>query len=139
MKRPKELKENPKLDKIIEKTKRKYPDIAHLLDDINFNIDYKQLAYEITDFECDMAIVLGGDGTLLRAQAKMKDETPIFGINMGTVGFLTEIEARDTFKALEEVLKGNYYKENRTKLVVSHENHYYTAMNEVVIGGRRNH
>ena len=80
-----------------------------------------------------MAIVLGGDGTLLRAQAKMKDETPIFGINMGTVGFLTEIESKNTFEALEYVLSGNYYKEKRSKLVVSHENHHYSAMNEVVI------
>ena len=128
-----DMKNNPELDKIIEKTKNQYPDIAPLLDDINFNIDYKQIAHNIFDFDCDMAIVLGGDGTLLRAQAKMKVETPIFGINMGTVGFLTEIEAKDTFLALEEVLKGNYYKEKRTRLVVSHENHHYSAMNEVVI------
>ncbi|MDO5859834.1 bifunctional NADP phosphatase/NAD kinase [Methanobrevibacter sp.] len=129
----KDLKENPKLDRIIEKTKRKYPDIAPLLDNINFNIDYQQISCGIFDFECDMAVVLGGDGTLLRAQSKMKPETPIFGVNMGTVGFLTEIEAKDTFSALEEVLKGNYYKEQRSKLVVSHENHNYSAMNEVVI------
>ena len=128
-----ELKENPNLAKIIENTKETYPQMANHLRNIDFDIDYEKISRNIYDFDCDMAIILGGDGTLLRAQAKMKDETPIFGINMGTVGFLTEIEARDTFKALEEVLKGNYYKENRTKLVVSHENHYYTAMNEVVI------
>ena len=128
-----DLKENPDLSKIIKKTQRDYPDIAHLLDDINFKIDYKQIAEDIFAFDCDMAIVLGGDGTLLRAQAKMKDETPIFGINMGTVGFLTEIESKDTFEALEYVLSGNYYKEKRSKLVVSHENHHYSAMNEVVI------
>ena len=128
-----EMKANPKLDKIIEKTKKHYPDIAHLLDDINFNIDFKQVSCGILDFNCDMTIVLGGDGTLLRAQSKLKPEIPIFGINMGTVGFLTEIEAKDTFNALDEVLKGDYYKEKRTKLVVSHENNHYSAMNEVVI------
>ena len=128
-----EMKANPKLDKIIEKTKKHYPDIAHLLDDINFNIDFKQISCGILDFNCDMTIVLGGDGTLLRAQSKLKPEIPIFGINMGTVGFLTEIEAKDTFNALDEVLKGDYYKEKRTKLVVSHENNHYSAMNEVVI------
>lgn len=128
-----EIKANPKRDKIIEKTKKQYPDIAHLLDDINFEIDYKQISCGILDFDCDMAIVLGGDGTLLRAQSKLEAETPIFGINMGTVGFLTEIEAKDTFNALDEVLNGDYYKEKRTKLVVSHENNHYSAMNEVVI------
>lgn len=128
-----EMKENPKLDKIIEKTKRKYPEIAHLLNDLNFNINYKRLSKGIYDFKCDMTIVLGGDGTLLRAQSKLKPGMPLFGINMGTVGFLTEIEARDTFEALDDILKGNYYKEKRTKLVVSHESHRYSAMNEVVI------
>ena len=127
------IKEHPKLDKIIAKTKKNYPDLAPFLDDINFKIDYPQIECNIFDFDCDMAIVLGGDGTLLRAQSKMKPETPIFGVNMGTFGFLTEIEAADTFHALEEVLKGNYYKEKRSKLVVSHENHHYSAMNEVVI------
>ena len=111
------IKEHPKLDKIIAKTKKNYPDLAPFLDDINFKIDYPQIECNIFDFDCDMAIVLGGDGTLLRAQSKMKPETPIFGVNMGTVGFLTEIEAADTFHAL----------------VVSHENHHYSAMNEVVI------
>ena len=128
-----DMKANPKLDKIIEKTKKQYPEIAHLLDDINFKINYKQISCGILDFDCDMTIVLGGDGTLLRAQSKLKPEIPIFGINMGTVGFLTEIEAQDTFIALEEILNGNYYKEKRTKLVVSHENNHYSAMNEVVI------
>ncbi|WP_298520732.1 bifunctional NADP phosphatase/NAD kinase [uncultured Methanobrevibacter sp.] len=128
-----DMKKNPKLDKILEKTKKDYPNTAELFDDINFNIDFRQLSKGIYDFNCDMIVVLGGDGTLLRAQSKMKPETPLLGINMGTVGFLTDIEVEDTFDALNDVLKGNYYKEKRTKLVVSHENHHYSAMNEVVI------
>jgi NAD+ kinase len=127
------LKEKPDLENIIEKTKEKQPEIAHLLDDINFKIDYKQLAKDFSEFDCDMAVILGGDGTLLRAQGKMKPEIPIFGINMGTVGFLTEIEAKHTFEALNDILKGDYYKEKRTRLVVSHENHHFPAMNEVVV------
>ena len=128
-----QLKENPELDSIIKETKEDYPDIADMLDDINFNIDYRQLSKPIFDFDSDMAIVLGGDGTLLRAQGRLKPEIPIFGINMGTVGFLTEIEAKHTFEALDEILKGNYYKEKRSRLVVSHDNNNFTAMNEVVI------
>ena len=127
------LKDDPNLDNIIKETKENHPEIAPLLHDIDFNIDYAKLSANLFDFECDMAIILGGDGTLLRAQGRLNPEIPIFGINMGTVGFLTEIEAADTFHALEEVLKGNYYKEKRSKLVVSHENHHYSAMNEVVI------
>ena len=128
-----ELKDNPELDKIKQDAKENYPEVAHMLDDIDLNIDYEKLSAELFDFDCDMATILGGDGTLLRAQSRMNPEIPVFGINMGTVGFLTEIEVKDTFEALREILKGNYYKEKRTRLVVSHENHNFTAMNEVVI------
>lgn len=128
-----ELKQDPKLDKRIKKVKKNSPKLSSFFDDVNLNRNFKTISESIFDFDCDMAIVLGGDGTLLRAQSKLKDETPLFGVNMGTVGFLTEIESENTFKALDEVFNENYYKEKRTKLVVSHENHRYTAMNEVVI------
>ena len=98
-----DMKKNPKLDKILEKSKKDYPNTAELFDDINFNIDFRQLSKGIYDFNCDMIVVLGGDGTLLRAQSKMKPETPLLGINMGTVGFLTDIEVEDTFDALNDV------------------------------------
>lgn len=128
-----DFKNNPDLKNIIIKTKKEYPEISHLIDSINFNINYTQLCESVFDFDCDMAVILGGDGTLLRAQGKMNPEIPIFGINMGTVGFLTEIEAPDTFNALDSILKGEYYKEKRTRLVVSHQNNNFTAMNEVVV------
>ena len=128
-----ELKENPNLEKIIQQTKEKHPEIAPLLEDIELNIDYNKLSENLFDFDCDMAVILGGDGTLLRAQSRMNPDIPIFGINMGTVGFLTEIEAKHTFDALDEILKGDYYKEKRTRLMVSHQNHQFSAMNEVVV------
>ena len=128
-----ELKENQNLEKIIQQTKEKHPEIAPLLEDIELNIDYNKLSENLFDFDCDMAVILGGDGTLLRAQSRMNPDIPIFGINMGTVGFLTEIEAKHTFDALDEILKGDYYKEKRTRLMVSHQNHQFSAMNEVVV------
>ncbi|SDA37118.1 bifunctional NADP phosphatase/NAD kinase [Methanobrevibacter millerae] len=128
-----ELRDNPKLEKIIKKTVEESPELKEHLENLNLNIDFKKLAKDVNEFRCDMAVVLGGDGTLLRAQAKLKEETPLFGINMGTVGFLTDIEVSETFDALNAVLRGEYYKEKRTKLAVSHENHNFTAMNEVVI------
>ncbi|MBO6274368.1 MAG: bifunctional NADP phosphatase/NAD kinase, partial [Methanobrevibacter sp.] len=128
-----ELKQDPKIEKIIEKIIKKCPDIAEALNDLNLNIDFMKIAKDTHEFECDMAVVLGGDGTLLRAQAKLKEETPLLGINMGTVGFLTDVEVKETFNALSKIIKGDYYKEKRSKLMVSHENHYFNAMNEVVI------
>ncbi|WP_407375334.1 bifunctional NADP phosphatase/NAD kinase [Methanobrevibacter sp.] len=128
-----ELKENPERDKIIKRIKKNHPNMVDLLGEINFDINFDALSRNIYDFNCDMAVILGGDGTLLRAEAKMKPEIPVFGINMGTVGFLTDTEVEDTFDALDEILKGEYYKEKRTRLVVSHENNHYSAINEVVI------
>ncbi len=117
--------------KDIEKTNSK---IAEELKGFELKTNFKELGIAIENFQTDMIITLGGDGTILRTQNQLNEhEIPIFGINMGTVGFLTEIETNQTFETLEKVLKGNYYKEKRTQLIVSHENHLFTALNEVVI------
>ena len=118
---------------IIKKTIEESPEIANHLKDLKFDYNYDEMTTEIKDFTCDMSIILGGDGTLLRSQSQMTKEIPIFGINMGTVGFLTEIEVKDTFNALDKILDSEYYTEKRSKLVVSHEKHNYSALNEVVI------
>ena len=127
------LKKDPNLKNIINTTTKEHPELKDQLKNLNFNIEFKLLSQSIQDFKSDMAIILGGDGTLLRTQTKMTEEIPIFGINMGTVGFLTEIEVNETFDSLKKILKGEYYLEKRTKLVVSHENHHYSALNEVVV------
>lgn len=128
-----ELKKDPNLPEIIEKTRKEAPEIADQIKNLKLDVNYNLISEKISDFDSDMIIILGGDGTLLRTQSKMKKEIPIFGINMGTVGFLTEIEVKDTFKTLKKILKGDYFIEKRSKLIVSHENHHYSALNEVVI------
>lgn len=128
-----ELKKNPDLPEIIRKTQEEAPEIADQIKNLKLDVNYKLISERISDFDSDMIIILGGDGTLLRTQSKMKKEIPIFGINMGTVGFLTEIEVKDTFRTLKKILKGDYFIEKRSKLIVSHENHNYSALNEVVI------
>ncbi|MDO5848271.1 MAG: bifunctional NADP phosphatase/NAD kinase [Methanobrevibacter sp.] len=128
-----ELKKDPNLPEIIKQTQKEAPEIADQIKNLKLDINYKLLSEKIDEFDSDMIIILGGDGTLLRTQSKMKQPIPIFGINMGTVGFLTEIEVKDTFKALKKILKGDYFIEKRSKLIVSHEDHQYSALNEVVI------
>lgn len=62
-------------------------------------------------------LVLGGDGTLLRTARKVAAaETPIIGINLGHLGFLTEIDIPEVFPALEKLLEGQYYIEERMML-----------------------
>ena len=128
-----ELKANPNRDVIVQNVIDKSPELAEGLYDLNWNIDFRKIARDTNEFRCDMAVVLGGDGTLLRSYSKLREKTPLFGINMGTVGFLTDIEVSETFDALDKVLKGDFYKEKRSKLLVTHENNTYSAVNEVVI------
>ncbi|MCX7923252.1 MAG: NAD(+)/NADH kinase [Clostridia bacterium] len=65
----------------------------------------------------DIIICLGGDGTFLRvARTAYKFDTPILGINLGSLGFLTEVEKNDIDKAVEYILQGKYSVEERIML-----------------------
>lgn len=71
---------------------------------------------EIRD-NADLIVVLGGDGTLISAIRLLKEKsTPILGINLGRLGFLTDTKLEDASRTLEEVFSGNYKIEKRMKL-----------------------
>lgn len=68
----------------------------------------------------DMALVLGGDGTILRAAEVLWEKpAPILGVNLGHVGFMAEAEKSDLEKTLDLVLAGKYSIRERTTLNVS--------------------
>ncbi len=65
----------------------------------------------------DLVIALGGDGTLLTAaRAVGGGLTPILGVNVGSLGFLTEIGVDELYEALAEVAKGKYLWEDRMNI-----------------------
>ena len=65
----------------------------------------------------DMIIVIGGDGTLLSVAREIgSSPTPILGVNMGSLGFLTEIPLADLYTALEEILQGRHLVRPRMRL-----------------------
>lgn len=69
---------------------------------------------------CDLIIALGGDGTLLRAVRMLKGrEVPILGVNLGGLGFLTEVTLGELYGTLNNVLTGRYRLEERTGLKAS--------------------
>ncbi|HYP73814.1 MAG TPA: NAD(+)/NADH kinase, partial [Microbacterium sp.] len=77
------------------------------------------LGAEVAVTELELAVVLGGDGTILRAAELVRTGTaPILGINMGHVGFLAEIEADVIDDAMRRVLAGDYAVEERMTLDV---------------------
>ena len=85
------------------------------------------------NIEC--AIVLGGDGTLIRAAKRiLKKEIPLFGINAGTLGYLACVEASEAKKGLEALCRGEYRTESRMMLKAEVNGHYEdTVLNEVAI------
>ena len=65
----------------------------------------------------DMIVALGGDGTLLHAaRIAAPHKIPILGVNMGNLGFLTEVETEQIATGLEQVLRGNYSLDHRMML-----------------------
>lgn len=65
----------------------------------------------------DVLVVLGGDGTFLRAaRAVVRDDVPLLGINVGKVGFLSKVEAADLERVLELLLAGRFSVEPRMAL-----------------------
>lgn len=97
-----------------------------------------EMSCQLQDMDTDMVIAVGGDGTILRTQSFISPKKiPLFGINMGTLGFLTEIDPDNAFKALEEVIAGNYFVEKRTQLRVWHNGELPSALNEVVLMTRK--
>jgi len=81
----------------------------------------KSGGFKIEDLasKVDLIAVLGGDGTMLRtARYVAQHPVPIVGINMGTFGYLTEVNLNETYAALELILKGVFLTEKRMMLDV---------------------
>lgn len=87
----------------------------------------------------DLVLVLGGDGTMLSvARLVCEKGIPILGINLGGLGFITEVQRTEIYDALERVFSGQYTLEERMMLnayVVRHGERIagYTILNDVVI------
>ena len=90
------------------------------------------------DFDLDVALSVGGDGTFLRTAARVnRQDIPILGINTGRLGFLADVGGNDIEDTLDELFK-NYYKiEERTLLRLNTEGRvfkgYNYALNEIAI------
>jgi NAD+ kinase len=90
----------------------------------------------VTDERPDLVVSLGGDGTMLRAaQVAHKADAPLLGVNLGTLGYLTEVDAGEELVALEKILNGAYEIEERMMLrCESSEGEFsYVGLNEVLI------
>lgn len=103
-------------------------------------VGYPELGADMDELgELDVLLILGGDGALLNAARLTAGlGVPILGVNMGHLGFLTELEAKDTFSALDRLLAGRFSVEER--MFVDAELYRggrqivrYRALNDVVV------
>jgi len=83
----------------------------------------KKIVKDAVPDDIDCAIVIGGDGSLIEvARALPGHDIPILGINMGTLGYLTEVEVSHIDEAIEKVVSENFTTENRMMLEGIFEN-----------------
>ncbi len=89
--------------------------------------------------ECDLVIVVGGDGSILKAaQVLAEPNIPVLGVNRGRLGFLTDILPEELEQAVQQVLQGKYKTESRFLLEVTakHDKKLINvgcALNDVVL------
>jgi NAD+ kinase len=84
--------------------------------------------------DVDIAIVLGGDGTMLRALARfLGTGVPVIGVNFGRVGFLSSIERNDLESGLARVFAGDYRLEELPTLDVEVGDERRVAVNDLVV------
>lgn len=87
----------------------------------------------------DLAVVLGGDGTILWVARRVAPHTiPVLSFNMGHLGFLAAYSVDDLYPILEKVLSGNFTVEERMMLTAEHFKggklvHAYSALNDVTV------
>ncbi len=109
------------------------PDTAELIGENNF------ISKEEVASKSDLVIVLGGDGTLLNVAGIVHPyKIPILGVNLGSLGFLTETTMEDFYQTLEQVLDGKCEIENRMLLNAGVLRHgekiaHFNVLNDIVI------
>jgi NAD+ kinase len=87
----------------------------------------------------EMVVVLGGDGTMLSVARLVSEKgIPILGVNLGGLGFITEVYKEELYEAMDKILKGQCPSEERMMLIAHIYRHgekiaEYTALNDVVI------
>lgn len=97
--------------------------------------DEENMKEEVAKNQIDYVLVIGGDGTLIQASRQLYElEVPLLGINMGTLGYLTEVEVQNVESAITQIMERNYTVDNRMMLYGSTtEKSRNVALNDIVV------
>lgn len=103
------------------------------------NLEEEYVERDALGKSCDLIIIIGGDGTLLSAARSLVDyEVPLLGINLGRLGFLTDVPPQDLQQTLDKILEGDYQEEKRAlihaRVIRDHQQiNESVAFNDVVV------
>ena len=109
-----------------------YSDALETLENIliSLKVEFKTFELDFMENFGDFSFVIGGDGTILKA-ARFYGKTPVLGVNIGRVGFLSQSSIAEIKTAVEAVLSGKYTTEERLML----SSGKLLALNDFVIKG----
>lgn len=109
--------------------------VSHKSLGVNHEMSGKyDLIFEQDITDVDMAVVFGGDGTVLSiVRALAVFNIPVFGINLGHLGFLTETTPNHMLEVMDKILAGEYNVEERAILEVDYKGNRYYAVNDISI------
>lgn len=104
-------------------------------------LDSEEVGLDTVIQDADLIICMGGDGSILHLAGKMIDRlVPVLGVNLGSLGFLTEVKAAEIFDELKSAFLGHYEIEHRLMLSCTARNEQtgtverrFQALNDVVI------
>lgn len=108
----------------------------NLMDHYDPNVRFEDLDYSQIPEDTDCIIVLGGDGTLIRVVRRTrKSNIPLIGVNLGTLGYLCELDKENMYQAFDKLLEGNYTVEKRLMIkgYRKGEENGRTALNDIVV------
>lgn len=98
---------------------------------------FKGFASDVFPANMDLLLALGGDGTMLTSvRAVAEIGTPVLGVNLGSLGFLTVVPLHRCVESLERIARGDYEIEERVMLEVAEpgsERARWTALNDIVL------
>lgn len=88
----------------------------------------------LKDFDCDIIMVFGGDGTILHTFREVKKQIPVVGVNCGTIGHLTEVNSNHLSMLIKDIVSGDYYLEKRARIsAVYNGKRLPLALNELAV------
>lgn len=121
---------------IVRYIRRNGGSAINLSESENGPIEFEALHYENIPEDTDCIIVFGGDGTLIRAVRKTrKNNIPLIGVNLGTMGYLCELETDTLYQSIDQLMQDNCTIEDRLMLKGYRKNadRGRTALNDIVI------